>query len=134
MYETMGLFCVDILVTLAIFPTEAVPRLPCTTRKGLFRFVYIIMYKTDNVGTFYIQRSRLPVLWLVFYCSFQCICQVTFSYLLFPMCFQCKILLSNSVLLLPVCSFPGNILLVHDSEVDWHLRPIDFEYSSYNYR
>jgi len=39
MDEMMGLFCVDIIVALDIFPTKAVPSYtPCTTKKGLFRF------------------------------------------------------------------------------------------------
>jgi len=34
MDETMGLFCVEILVTLAIFPTEAVPRYTLYNEEG----------------------------------------------------------------------------------------------------
>jgi len=31
------------------------------------------------------------------------------------------------------CLFAGNILYVED-KCGWHVRPIDFEYCSYNYR
>jgi len=39
MNETIGLFCVDILVTLAIFPNEAMPRYALYIEEG-FRLVY----------------------------------------------------------------------------------------------
>jgi len=41
MDETMGLFCVDILVALAIFPTEAVPRYALYNEEGV---VYICLF------------------------------------------------------------------------------------------
>jgi len=44
MDETMGLFCVDILVTLEIFPTEAVPRFALYNEEGFVQiclFVYL---------------------------------------------------------------------------------------------
>jgi len=49
MDETMGLFCrsIDILVTLAIFPTEAVPRYTLYIEVGL---VQMCLFLVPNKG------------------------------------------------------------------------------------
>jgi len=48
MDETMGLFCVDILVTSTIFPTEAVPRYALYNEEGFVQIYLFLVHGTKG--------------------------------------------------------------------------------------
>jgi len=48
MDETMGLFCVDILVTLVIFPTESAPRYALYNEEGFVQIGLFLVLGTKG--------------------------------------------------------------------------------------
>jgi len=53
MDEMMGLFCVDIVVALDIFPTEAVPRYAMYNEKGFVQICLFLVPGTEGLDLAY---------------------------------------------------------------------------------